>query len=399
MPELLGRMFQNGTSRSPHLPGRALRALAAGTVLALVGCGENSVGPTQANPTMELPPISAARVATNTTIFEEVDNFHFLPPIAPAQEFTGTFDADLDPVVEICRNDACESTVATLGDADEEHYVVNWHTRGLALGDYTISVSVRNANDDGDSVLGYADVTVVARGKQAGVKRGRTLPIKFRIEEIEEPEPTVCDALIAYWPADGPSADGTAEDIIGGKNGTLTGGAEFVEGGINLQAFSFDGISGSMRAPDFSHQGPFTLALWAKTGEPDQDAFTGVFASADGTPTSASSTFQIDLDGAGNYRVQIFGGTNELSVGPIATGDFQHIAVTSDGTTVRTYLNGSFVDSFVFTLTIDLVKLGTNRGGGLPFSGLVDEVQIFDQALTDAEIQDIVSATGTLCKP
>lgn len=398
MPELLGRMFQNDTSRSPHLPGRVLRALAAGTVLALVGCGESSVGPNQANPTMELPPISAAIVAANT---EEADNFHFLPPIAPEQEFT-TFDPTLSLVVKICvlpSDPTCESPVATFTttpgsgsetirvDADEEHYVVNWHTpRGRGRADYRISVS------DGEVELGSADVTV---------KRGRTLPIKFRIEEeIEEPEPTVCDALIAYWPA-----DGTAEDIIGGKNGTLTGGAEFVEGGVNLQAFSFDGISGSVRAPDFSHQGPFTLSLWAKTDNSGQQAFTGVFASAD---DGSETTFQVDFDGDpfepsdGNYRVRVGVGTS-ISLGLITTtGDFQHIAVTWDGAkNVQTYLDGTFVVRGTTTtdnLTIDLAKFGTNRGGGLPFDGLVDEVQIFDRLLTDAEIQDIVGASGTFCK-
>ncbi|MCH9015628.1 MAG: hypothetical protein IH877_08095, partial [Gemmatimonadetes bacterium] len=158
-------MFQNGTSRSPHLPGRALRGLAAGTVLAVVGCGESSTGPAQPGAMTELPDISAAIVAANT---EEADNFHFLPPIAPEQEFSGTFDAGLDPVVEICQLDddpTCElpvtsgtadlETVRVAQDDDEAHYVVHWRTRGVDLGGYRISVSV-----DG-SELGHTDVTVV----------------------------------------------------------------------------------------------------------------------------------------------------------------------------------------------------------------------------------------------
>ena len=219
MPELLGRMFQNGTSRSPHLPGRALRGLAAGTVLALVGCGESSTGPTQANPTMELPPISAARVAASTANAAGVENFHFLPPIAPEPEFTGTFDPMASPEVVICQLDsdtprACAITVATFTaapgsgsetirvDADEEHYVVNWHTpRTLAVGNYRISVLLTV----GGSELGYADVTVVARGKDAGVKRGRTLPIKFWIEVADAGD--VCTATGAFDDLDGTSGN------------------------------------------------------------------------------------------------------------------------------------------------------------------------------------------------
>lgn len=219
MSALLDSIFQKDTSRSAYLPGRALRGLAAGTVLVLVGCGESSVGPTQATSTMELPPLSADIVGAHTG---GVDNFYFLPPIAPGQEFTGTLDAELNPVVEICWLDSdptCESPVATSGtegletvrvveDDDEEYFAVNWHThRGLDLGNYRISVSV------GGSELGYADVAVVANGKDVGVKRGRTLPIKFLIEVAEAGD--VCTGTHAFDDLDGLSGnlDATTDQI------------------------------------------------------------------------------------------------------------------------------------------------------------------------------------------
>lgn len=417
MSELLGSMFENHTSRSPHPRGRVLCALAAGTVLALVGCGESlmeptgesSLGPTQASPTMELPPLSAAMVATNTG---GADNFHFLPPIALEPEFTGTFGAELDPVVEICvlDGDECGSTVArfttTPGsgsetirvDEDEDYYIVNWQSaRGRGRADYRISVS------ESGNELGYADVTV---------KRGRTLPIKFWIGETEDEEPPpppapVCgDLSTAHWPA-----DGTPEDVVGGCNGVW----KDIDGnpvpddpamygvGVAGQAFSFDPAVGVARVEvPFNRTGDFTLSLWAKTDERLQTGFTGVFASADGVGdpnVSNSLTFQVDLDGNGNYRVRV-GQNTDLSLGSISTtGDFQHIAVTWDGTNVQTYLNGVFIrrSQLDFPLTIDLVKFGTNRGGGLHFDGLVDEVQIFDQALNGEEILAICNALSTAC--
>ena len=71
----------------------------------------------------------------------------------------------------------------------EEHYIVNWHTKEYNLtGEttYRIRVSVNNHE------LGYADVEVVTSGKElknvvsgeyVALKDGRTLPIKFRLEE------------------------------------------------------------------------------------------------------------------------------------------------------------------------------------------------------------------------
>ena len=73
-------------------------------------------------------------------------------------------------------------------DTEDEHYIVNWHTKKFDLDEsihYRITVFVN------DTELGYADVDVVGSGKNQQevetesyipLKYGRTLPIKFRIE-------------------------------------------------------------------------------------------------------------------------------------------------------------------------------------------------------------------------
>jgi hypothetical protein len=127
--------------------------------------------------------------------------FYFLPPMVENPAYGSTFDAALQPVVEICRTTACESPLhasfsTTEGTGSElvrlvegdEHYIVNWHSgaTGASAGQ-TYRVRVRVS----DVVLGHADVVVVSSGREAVTVRsdgtialiaGQTLPVKVRIE-------------------------------------------------------------------------------------------------------------------------------------------------------------------------------------------------------------------------
>ena len=117
------------------------------------------------------------------------EHFFFLPPLVPAPTFGGVFNATRSPAVEIClineETGACAGeplVTFTMDDgpgsktvrvsAEDQHYVVNWHTAQFALDPgaiYRIHV-VELAG-----ALGFADFVV---GKNV-----KTLPIKFRIEE------------------------------------------------------------------------------------------------------------------------------------------------------------------------------------------------------------------------
>ncbi len=127
-------------------------------------------------------------------------HFHFLPPIAKNPSYSGIFDGTLSPVVVVEQLDENEEVVAVLGqasavlDADDELYQMNWHTNEYDLSEasmYRLSIQV-----DGYEV-GFADVHMVENGaslrdvqsdESIGLVHGRTLPVKFRIEEGWRPE-------------------------------------------------------------------------------------------------------------------------------------------------------------------------------------------------------------------
>ena len=169
--------------------------LAAALVVA--GCSE---GPVTLEPTGPSFEISDGANLGN-------DHFFFLPPMVANPTTSGVFDGSLSPELEICVWDGsmCGATLAIFNanagpgsetirvNTVDEHYVVNWHT-GDILDNFTLGTgeTFRLRVIAEGQELGFADIEVVGSAKdlkhvETGtfipLLDGRTLPIKFRIED------------------------------------------------------------------------------------------------------------------------------------------------------------------------------------------------------------------------
>ncbi|MEJ2185484.1 MAG: aspartyl protease family protein [Gemmatimonadota bacterium] len=171
-----------------------------------LSCGDRSTAPLTDVPAPLDEIVDAAHGGGN-------QDFFFLPPLVPDPSGNAAFDADafdasLAPVVEVCALDAdgCAATQPDMFpltytmsdgpgsetvrlDAEAENYIVNWHTDDFGLDpDVTYRIHVRVAGTE----LGHADVDVAESGgalrnintnEYVPLKDGRTLPIKFRVEQ------------------------------------------------------------------------------------------------------------------------------------------------------------------------------------------------------------------------
>lgn len=181
----------------------ALTVACAGVLSLLSACNDQ---PTPLEPKESSQPASSPSFSIWDGMNNGFDHFYFLPPMVGTPSYGGTFDALATPIAEVCMLDGSDcaavqpagfpvrftmesgpgSETIRVGD---EHYIVNWHTDQFDLtsgSGYRVSVFL-----DG-CLLGYADVDVVNGGKDLksvdtgeyiGLVDGRTLPIKFRIEE------------------------------------------------------------------------------------------------------------------------------------------------------------------------------------------------------------------------
>ena len=163
-------------------------------------------------------------------------------------------------------------------------------------------------------------------------------------------------------------------------------------------AFSFSG--GSHVTLPFTQAGGFTVQAWVRAQNRLLPASTGIIST--GGPGQEATSAQLELDGAGNYQVNAGNGDLSLFVGP-ATDSFHHVAITFDGITISTFFDGQLVQSESWIGSpdpgIQALNVGIDRSGLLPFDGAVDELQLFNRALTSVEVtQTFLAGSSGLCK-
>jgi len=197
--------------------------------------------------------------------------------------------------------------------------------------------------------------------------------------------------LVGYWKFDEGSGN-TAYDLSNYTNdGTINGDPKWVAGKIGA-ALEFDGSDDYVDCgndPSLNINDSITVAAWLKTTSTAHGYFvskgtawdeTGHYAI--GQEYNVPMTFQFEIAGSG--------GTIELDSNVAVNDDEWHYIVgTYDDSVIRVYIDGveensgtgtnRLTDSTVGGLTIG------QRGGNI-ISGTIDEVRIYNRALTESEI-------------
>lgn len=203
-----------------------------------------------------------------------------------------------------------------------------------------------------------------------------------------------------YWKLDGTSG-ATAIASAGGTDGTLVGGTLWdASGGHHQGAARFDGVNDRivLGPCDLTNGGDaISLSLWFKP-----DFVTGMertlIAKTVG-PQLVDHVWSVTLINATalRFRLKTGGNTTELSTPPSSLfgGAWYHLVAVYDGSEMRLYVNGGLMGGTAKSGSIGYhpqspAALGATSSGTQPFSGWLDDVRIYDTALTDAEIIDIL---------
>ncbi|MDD5287824.1 MAG: DUF2341 domain-containing protein [Dehalococcoidales bacterium] len=215
--------------------------------------------------------------------------------------------------------------------------------------------------------------------------------------------------IISWWPL-----DGNANDVVGENHGTLIG-ASFTSGRIG-QGVRLDGIDDFV---DFG-QGPslnfgtsdFSFGLWVNfavtSGEQviiEKYVETENASTRTGWSLTKLSNNNLRFGGVGGGTLAII---LEATDPGITAGNWLHFALTRSGNTFTLYFNGTAIASGSAASTINVdstasLKLG-HRGNptdtpgsvddrGFYLNGSVDDVKVFNRALTVSEIQEMASGT------
>lgn len=175
------------------------------------------------------------------------------------------------------------------------------------------------------------------------------------------------------------------------------GGSSYALGEVG-QAFLFDGSSGYVSIPDSQSLDTFvtniTIELWIKVNQ------TTPNADWRGIVTKGNSSWRLQgVQGANTINFAANGLNTDLSCNKnINDESWHHVAAVYDGTNIYLYVDGLLDASKPATGLIvqnqDAVYLGANPESPNPyyFNGLLDEVALYNRAISAQEIQNIYAA-------
>jgi hypothetical protein len=204
---------------------------------------------------------------------------------------------------------------------------------------------------------------------------------------------------VSWWPLDESSGQ-TTTDIVGPNDGTLgfTAAVESTDPvqsvGFVGNALSFDGIDDTVSHaldPSLDIRDEITLDAWIfPTRVKTQHVIRkGTFARV--------RPYGLSLSGTNDFIFTMTAPFLQARSSGYPIDTWTHMAGTYDGNTMKLYVDGVLVDTVSRSGPIDVLQSSLLIGTRLSipsstFQGLIDEVEVFDRALSESEIQDIFNA-------
>ena len=236
--------------------------------------------------------------------------------------------------------------------------------------------------------------TLTAVARDAAGNTTTSTPITITITNTATPPPT---GLVAAYSFDAATGTALADHSGNGNAGTISG-ATWATPGRFGSALDFDGTNDMVTVPDAT-----TL-----------DLTTGMTLEAWVRPAALGTAWRTVLfkDGAGDLVYGLYGNRNtavpnaQVFIGSARSVNgtaalpldaWSHLATTYDGANLRLFVNGTPVAAIPQTGSI-ATSTGALRIGGNGiwpefFRGLIDELRVYNRALTQAEIQADMNAS------
>ncbi len=253
-------------------------------------------------------------------------------------------------------------------------------TTGNTPGSFTVSVSAAGL------AVGTYTGTITITSPQAE-NSPRTLPVNFGVA------PSGATGLVAaYGFSEGVNI--TTADSSGNLNiGTLTNGPVWATQGKYGNALSFDGVNDFVSVADnatLDVAGTGTIEAWVRLNAINW--WHGVIAKGNSN-SSAVHNYGIEITYTNRVRCILGNGAayQEFdSTTTIAANQFRHLACTWNGTTLSLYIDGVLNNSTGQTITpagnTSLLYIGQFGGNADRLNGTIDEVRIYNRALSQADI-------------
>jgi hypothetical protein len=211
--------------------------------------------------------------------------------------------------------------------------------------------------------------------------------------------PATLPGLVGAWGFEEPSGTNATDSSGTGGTGTISGATRTTAGRFG-GALSFDGVNDWVTIPDSNPLDlttGMTIEAWMRPTAVGTDWLTVLLKEQPGNLIYALYAG----DGNGRPATHVFTtadrGTNSTTATPLNA--WTHLAATYDRTNLRLYVDGVQVASRSLTgnlrTSTGVLRIGGNNIWAEWFSGVIDEVRVYNRALTAIEIQtDMTTAVA-----
>nr|WP_227793500.1 family 20 glycosylhydrolase [Paenibacillus guangzhouensis] len=179
----------------------------------------------------------------------------------------------------------------------------------------------------------------------------------------------------------------TLVDASGYKNGTLVGGATWTTGKFG-KGISLDGSSGYVNIGGEDITGNWTVGVWVN-GQPNTTQNEALLS-------GASSAIKINqYNKTGKVGITVYGSKDYTYNYSIPANQWTHLTFVGTSTGTSLYVNGVFKETINAKMNGPMALVGAEVSGGLRtsyFKGSLDELKIFNKALSGSEIVDLAKA-------
>jgi len=198
--------------------------------------------------------------------------------------------------------------------------------------------------------------------------------------------------LVAWYRFDGDASDSSGNNLHGTEVGNPT-----YEAGVFGQAINLDGDGDYVDcglAPEFDITEFITFTYWIKVAEFDKEWNTVISRGDDSWRSSRA--------GLNNFMEAAVGGTAgnyTYGVSPVDDGEWHHVGWVYDGTMNYLYVDGEVdateENSGQITVSSYPLYIGTNsQHVDRTWTGLIDDVLIFNRPLSQDEVQRVMQSSG-----
>jgi hypothetical protein len=198
--------------------------------------------------------------------------------------------------------------------------------------------------------------------------------------------------LIGHWKFDEFFGNVAADSSGNDYNGTLYGGPTWIPG-QNFAALRFDGINDYVGTGVslLNNISDFSMTGWVSARNPG-DSRIGLFGQND--------LIEMGFDG-GNIAVWTAASDATSTVWIFPNDTWHHVAIVAKGTDMMIYLDGELAATGAGANNYGTSSYPFNIGGGGVwdesgnwFSGAIDDVRVYNHALSEAEIHETMEIRG-----